>query len=112
MLKPSFLSNEYLVSDEGYVLSKRNKPLKPSINPRGYYIVNLMINGKRKGVAVHTMVARTFCDGYKTGLTVNHKDGNKLNNNAQNLEWVTIYENARHAIEVLGKNKIGKNKFW
>lgn len=109
MLKPSFLSDEYLVSDEGYILSKRNKPLKPSKNHRGYYIVNLMINGKRKGVAVHTMVARAFCDGYKTELTVNHKDGNKLNNNATNLEWITSYENTHHAIEVLGKNKIGKN---
>jgi len=109
MLKPSFLSDEYLVSDEGYILSKRNRPLKPSKNHRGYYIVNLMINGKRKGVAVHTMVARAFCDGYKTGLTVNHKDGNKLNNNVTNLEWITSYENTCHTIKVLGKNKTGKN---
>ena len=51
MLKPSFLSNEYLVSDEGYVLSKRfNKPLKPSINHNGYSIINTRINGKTKGV--------------------------------------------------------------
>lgn len=110
MLKPSFLSNEYLVSDEGYILSKRfNKPLKPSINHNGYSIINIRINGKTKGVAVHTMVARAFCSGYKTGLTVNHKDGNKLNNSATNLEWITSYENTRHAIEVLGKNNIGKN---
>lgn len=36
MLKPSHLSKEYLVSDDGYVLSKRGKPLKPSINHKGY----------------------------------------------------------------------------
>ena len=98
-----------MVSDEGYVLSKNHKPLKPSKNHNGYHIVNLMIDGKRKGVAVHTLVARAFCDGYKPGLTVNHKDGDKTNNKASNLEWITLYENTQHAINVLGKNKIGKN---
>ena len=109
MLKPSYLSNEYMVSDKGYVLSKRNKPLKPSKNHNGYLIVNLLINNKRVGVAVHTLVARAFCDGYKKGLTVNHKDGNKENNNANNLEWITLYENTQHAINILGKNRFGKN---
>lgn len=110
MLKPSFLSDEYLVSDEGYVLGKNGTThLKPSKNWRGYLIVNLMIDGKRKGIAIHTLVARAFCDGYKEGLTVNHKDGNKENNNASNLEWVTSKENTLHSIYVLGKNTIGKN---
>ena len=110
MLKPSFLSDEYLVSDEGYVLSKRDgTPLKYSINHRGYAIINICINGKRKGIAVHIMVARAFCDGYKDGLTVNHKDGNKLNNKSSNLEWITSQENTRHSIDVLGKNNKGIN---
>ena len=111
MLKPSFLSNEYMVSDEGYVLSKNNKPLKPSINHKGYCIVNLIIDGYRKGVAVHTLVARAFCDGYQPGLTVNHKDGNKTNNKASNLEWVTSYDNYHHAIDVLGFNNCGSNNY-
>ena len=110
MLKPSFLSDEYLVSDEGYVLSKRDgTPLKYSVNHKGYAIVNLMIDGKRKGVAVHTLVARAFCEGYEDGLTVNHKDGNKLNNNSYNLEWITSYENTKHARLVLGKDNSGVN---
>lgn len=109
MLKPSFLSDEYMVSDDGIIFSKRGNPLKPSINHRGYQIVNLMINGKRKGIAVHTLVARAFCKGYNPELTVNHKDGIKTNNKASNLEWITLYENTQHAIHVLGKNNIGKN---
>lgn len=111
MLKPSFLSDEYLVSDDGNILSKKSKdkPLKPSKNSKGYLIVNLIINGKRIGVAVHTLVARAFCSGYKEGLTVNHKDGNKDNNQANNLEWITSYENTQHAIYVLGKNKFSSN---
>ena len=109
MFKPSFLSDEYLVCDKGYVLSKTGKPLKPSINHNGYQIVNLMINGKRKGIAIHTLVARAFCNGYKEGLTVNHRDGNKLNNDANNLEWITIKDNVNHAITVLGKRKDKSN---
>ena len=111
MLKPSFLSNEYMVSDEGYILSKRNKPLKPSKNHNGYLLVNLMVNGKRIGVAVHTLVARAFCEGYQEGLTVNHKDGNKTNNKAENLEWVTSLENTHHAINILHKDH-SKSKNW
>ena len=109
MLKYSYLSNEYMVSDKGYILSKKGKPLKPSKNHSGYLIVNLLVHNKRIGVAVHTLVARAFCDNYKKGLTVNHKDGNKENNNANNLEWVTPYENTQHAIKVLNKNKFGSN---
>ena len=102
MFKPTFLSDEYQVSDEGVVLSKSGNPMHPSVNFRGYEIVNLMIDGKRVGVAVHTLVARAFCPGYAPGLTVNHKDGNKRNNNANNLEWMTSFENVRYSYDVLG----------
>lgn len=39
------------------------------------------------------MVAMTWCEGYKPGLTVNHIDGNTMNNTAENLEWVSLKEN-------------------
>ena len=105
MRKPLYCSDEYIVDSDGYVLSKRkNTPLKYSINHKGYAIINIMINGKRKGLAVHTAVARTFLsEQYNYGLEVNHKDGNKLNNKLDNLEWVTGSENMKHAVDVLGK---------
>lgn len=110
MVKSLFCSNEYQVDDRGFILSKKGKPLKPSVNKRGYEIVNLMINGERVGLAVHTGVARAFCDGFAENLQVNHKDGNKRNNSADNLEWVTPKENVRHAINELGfDNKEEKN---
>ena len=108
MLKPSFLSDEYLVSDEGYVLNKKGThKLYGSVNHAGYMILNLLVAGKRIGIAEHTLVARAFCEGYKEGLQVNHKDGNTLNNRAENLEWVTPLENIHHSMEVLGHDKIG-----
>ena len=68
-----------------------------------------MVNGKRKGLAVHTAIARTFLsEQYKDGLQVNHKDGNKLNNNINNLEWITGSENMRHSVDVLN-NHINDN---
>lgn len=109
MLKPTFLSDEYLVSDDGYVLSKRRKPLKPSKNKKGYLILNLRVNGKTIGVALHTVVARAYCDGYAPGLTVNHKNGNKEDCSAINLEWMSNYDNIQHSIHILGNNKKSVN---
>lgn len=110
MLKPLFCCDDYLVSDEGYVLSKRGKPLKYSLNHRGYCIIQIMINGKRKGISVHTAVARTFMpEDYKEGLQVNHIDGNKRNNKLSNLEYTTPLENVRHCINVLHKDNKKSN---
>lgn len=110
MVKPLFCCSDYLVDDRGFVLSKRDKkPMKPSTNHHGYQIINIMMNGKRKGLGVHTAVARAFCDGFSPELQVNHKDGDKTNNRADNLEWVTAIENVRHSINELGFNNKEEN---
>jgi hypothetical protein len=61
-------------------------------------------DGKLRTVAVHRMMGRTWLElppgliGSKKGeYCINHKDGNKQNNNATNLEWITCEENVRHA---------------
>ena len=102
-----FCAPDYLVDSNGFVIGKRGTKLKPSINHRGYEIVNVIIDGKRIGIAVHTVVARAFCPGYDFGKEVNHKDGNKRNNEYTNLEWVTRKENVYHAITVLQKHRRG-----
>jgi hypothetical protein len=111
VLKELFLCKDYLVSDEGYVLGKSGKKLKPSINPRGYQIINISDNGHVKGLSVHTAVMMTFNPDGKLdeSYQVNHIDGNKLNNNIENLEWVTPKENMRHSVDVLGNNLRANN---
>ena len=110
MQKPLYCCDEYTVDSAGFVLSKKGRPLKPYPNRHGYLIINLMIDGKRVGMSVHKAVARTFLpETYAPGLQVNHKDGNKLNNSVENLEWVTGQANIDHAKEVLGVFVTGKN---
>lgn len=105
-----YCCEDYEVDSDGYIVSKRfGTPLKYSVNPRGYQIVNVQVNKRGKGVAVHIAVARAFVPGYRPGLEVNHKDGNKQNNKPDNLEWITRLENARHSVHVLGNHIGSKN---
>ena len=88
----------YSVSDDGRVKSLRTGQIKtPDINNCGYARVLLCDGDRRKRRFVHQLVAAAFCDGFFVGATVNHIDGNKLNNCAENLEWVTHSENSKHA---------------
>ena len=69
--------------------------------------VSLRKDGTYKRFYVSRLVAMTWCKGYKPGLTVNHIDGNPQNNCAENLEWVTLEENIRHAFRTgLNQRKI------
>ena len=51
---------------------------------------------KEKTFLVSRLIAMTWCDGYSDGLTVNHKDGDTLNNCPENLEWISLADNIRH----------------
>lgn len=98
------LSNEsdlYAVSNLGNVKNIRtNHILAKQLNTIGYERVQLFINGKQKKFFVHRLVAEYFVDGMDNNLVVNHIDGNKLNNNADNLEWCTRSENDLHAFRL------------
>lgn len=61
--------------------------------------VCLWKDGKEKTFLVARLVALAWCDGYSDGMTVDHVDGNPTNNNASNLEWVTLAENIRRGFD-------------
>lgn len=74
--------------------------ISPCVEKSGYAEVAVMKGGKRIKERVHRLVALAFVDGYADGLTVNHIDGNKLNNNVSNLEWVSLARNTQHQWEI------------
>jgi len=77
------------------------KVLKPCLGKSGYLLVNFCIDGIKSNHNVHRLVARAFIENESNKPQVNHKDGNKMNNCADNLEWVTASENTKHAYSVL-----------
>lgn len=84
----------YLVDNFGNVYNGlTNKKLKPFTNNKGYLMLDLQ--GKKK--TIHRLVAIAFIENKNNKSQVNHIDGNKKNNNANNLEWVTAFENQQHA---------------
>lgn len=78
------------------------KPRYTIINRDGYRMVKLRIGGALKGRLIHRLVALTWIPNPENKRTVNHKDGDKLNNDVSNLEWATDKENVEHARNVLG----------
>lgn len=67
------------------------------VSNKGYEYVQLFIKDKRHNISVHHAVAITFIPNPDNKKTVNHIDGNKLNNCVTNLEWTTYSENLLHA---------------
>ena len=100
----------YKVSDCGRVKSVehvsgnkhiREKILKGGKYPNGYMYVCLRKNGENKNYLTHRLVARAFISIPPTQFTdVNHKDGDKTNNHAHNLEWCDRAYNLAHAVKI------------
>ena len=89
----------YEISNLGRVYSRKsNKMLAIQVRKDGYNVVSLWKNNKGFNQYIHRLVLTHFLDG-ETKETVNHKDGNKSNNNLNNLEWMTYKENNIHAVE-------------
>ena len=106
----------YIVTSTGQIFSLKNgKKCSRALvmDKGGYLVVSLWANNSAKQCKVHRLVAEAFIPNPEQKRCVNHKDGNKQNNNVENLEWVTHGENKHHAFSVLGErhwmqDKLGK----
>ena len=89
----------YKVSNTGKVYSyRRNKCLSQKSDKDGYKEVCLCVDEVRKYRRVHRLVAEAFIPNENCLPIINHKDGDKTNNNVFNLEWITNYGNTVHGI--------------
>lgn len=87
------------------------------LNPylvKGYPTVKLYINGRQtsKQLLIHRLVAIQFIQNPENKPQVNHIDGNKLNYNYKNLEWVTARENQTHMINKSKKSSSHTGVSW
>jgi hypothetical protein len=101
--------SNYEISNYGQIRNNITMNILKS-SPMGGYLANsLYINNKKVILKIHRLVAKKFLVPADETLFVNHKDGNKMNNCVENLEWVSRSENAKHAFR-LGLNKGKKLK--
>jgi hypothetical protein len=83
-------SDIYSIKSEKIIIPQKNE----------YVTIKLYKNGKGTRRSVHRLVAEAYKKNPNNKPLVNHKDGNKHNNNASNLEWSTHKENAKHAYDL------------
>lgn len=103
--------SRYLCSNFGRIKSIKHRAtnrqglIKQAVSGGYYKSVYFDDNGKYNSINSHRIICLAFYpnDNYKQ-LEVNHIDGNKLNNNIENLEWCTRQENIKHSID----NKLQK----
>ena len=111
-------NNKYYITKEGkvYISNYRNTGVVKEMKPRiiaGYYALGLEDpkstpnNRIQKIHKIHRLLAEYFIPNPENKPCINHKDGNKLNNDLNNLEWATISENTKHAYA----NKLERN-WW
>lgn len=93
-------------SKNGYSWIKlfKTAKLQGSTDKYGYKTIKMLINGKKRHLKVHRVVAETFIQNEYQKPAVNHINGVKTDNSVENLEWVTNAENNNHAIKT-GLNK-------
>lgn len=99
----------YVISDLGGVLScerygsdgrlLQERKLKGGCYPNGYEYVCLRKHGKNRNFMIHRLVAEAFVPNNDGLPCINHKDGNKHNNDIKNLEWCTHSQNRKHAYD-------------
>lgn len=101
---------DYSVSDHGRVASRKRggwRLMTLSVSNVGYQSISIFRHGEERRRCVHALVAEAFLGEKPTPKhQVNHKNGVKVDNRADNLEWVTVRENVQHGYDVLGHKAV------
>lgn len=108
------IPTRYFASKSGKIYSEITEMiLHPGTNPSGYNVMGFRIDGfnKPKYIQIHKIIATTYL-GWHKGLVIDHIDGNKKNNNIENLEWVTYSENSKRAFDINLHKKYYGNANW
>jgi len=98
--KGNIKSIDRSVVRENHFIKLKGQLKQCSINNRGYYSTTLCKNSHYQHFVIHKLVAIAFIPNPDNKEYINHKDGNKLNNSVDNLEWVTMSENNQHAYDI------------
>ena len=99
--------DKYKINTNGVIKNKTtNREVKQFIHRQsGHLKVSLYVNGKSIVKAVHRLLAETFIPNPQNKNVVHHIDENKLNNELNNLMWITAEEHGRIRSEEYYKNK-------
>ncbi len=95
----------YCVSSLGRVKNRKGLILAITKDKKGYDQYNLLFCGKQKNYPIHRIVAKAFIPNPDNLPTVNHKNLDRLDNRADNLEWMSFRDNTIHALKARGKYK-------
>ena len=91
------------------IVTKKGRVLKASLS-KGYRVVSLSKDNIIKSKRVHRLVAEAFLENAENLPQINHIDGNKLNNNVNNLEWCSSKHNIQHSFNIGLHSKTGIQK--
>ena len=98
--KISLYQNKYFIYDNGKIQNIKTKNfLKPYKSTNGYLYIKIVRDKKHHHIKIHRIVADAFIPNPYNLPQVNHKDGNKLNNNVNNLEWCSCSQNIKHGFD-------------
>ncbi len=104
----------YLISEDGTVINNKNGKIKSAYlnKDNGYLYVDLWKDNRSYKRPIHRLIAETFIPNPKRKLTVDHKDGNRLNNSIENLRWATYSEqNSRFKTKGVRSEKVKVTRY-
>lgn len=107
--------DNYFIDEYGLLFNKDNHQMKPYINFRGYYSVELYHKNNPKesnSKEIHRFVAEHFLDSWNPNLNVDHIDMNKLNNHYLNLRMCTKSQNAMNRTKQIDNKSGFKGVYW